>query len=346
MSGAHERVAFEVGAFGRAEEKAANTVTRLEEAGRRQPFQRRFEQEPVDLDGSLERLLRKSLLPRMKAARAGAPIVVALTRAVAAEERDRFVALALAPETIGADRRRQEIQALLSDGVDVGSLCLDVLSPAARALGAAWERDAVSFVDVSLGVAEMMQFLRGRSELFAPLAARGRAAPRALITVAPGEQHCFGASLITSFLERAGWRVDAAYCDGWRDIFAQLRRRRYDVLGVSCADAERGAGLAPFFDAAREASAEKRLAILVGGAAADALGGAAAWARAVGADGGAEDAAEAVTLAEWTLAARCLPQSTKAQETWAFRRRRFSPVVGAGRESAHAAHAAQAVSRG
>jgi len=145
-------------------------------------------------------LLAQGERPREASARAGAggvaPDLVSMV--------DEAVRLAVADDEGPFE---DFVSALRTHGIEARALLLDVFAPVARRLGVAWERDEMSFVEVTLGLGRLHKALHRIED-----AALGRTEPamrlgHALVCVPPGEQHTFGAAMAAGLLRRDGWRV-------------------------------------------------------------------------------------------------------------------------------------------
>lgn len=124
---------------------------------------------------------------------------------------------------------------LLAQGFTAEHLYLHLFAPAARRLGAMWEEDSCSFVDVTLGVGRLQQLTHGFGDLL-----RGSGTPatigRVLVAGAPREQHTLGIAMVAEFLRRDGWEVVLPPAtDDARDLIAAVEADWFDVAAVSSA---------------------------------------------------------------------------------------------------------------
>ncbi len=103
----------------------------------------------------------------------------------------------------------------------------------ARRLGCDWAEDRRSFVDVSIGVARMQSVLR---DIGAGWASEDGERPRlgtVLVILPEGEQHSFGAMVLTGQLRRRGVSVCLQLGPSNADLRATLRERSFDGALVS-----------------------------------------------------------------------------------------------------------------
>jgi MerR family transcriptional regulator, light-induced transcriptional regulator len=116
----------------------------------------------------------------------------------------------------------------------------DLYFPAvARRLGRDWEEDRRSFADVTIGVARMQSVLR---DIGADWASEDGEQPRlgAVLVILPdGEQHSFGAMVLTGQLRRRGVSVRLHLGPSEAELRALLRERRFDGALVSVGSPDR-----------------------------------------------------------------------------------------------------------
>ncbi len=175
-----------------------------------------------------------------------------------------FATLLLDPDPAPAERH---VAALRRRGLQVDSLYLDVIAPAARLLGEWWEADKCSFTDVTLATGRLQQMLRenGLSRDMRPLpASEGR---RVLLVPAPGEQHSLGLLMVAEFFRQAGWDVHGGPMEAGADPVRAVARFSFDAIGFSLAASAHIDELRRTLVAVRQASRNPRICVMVGGAA-------------------------------------------------------------------------------
>lgn len=188
----------------------------------------------------------------------------------------------------------------LAADVDVPTLLLDLLAPAARRLGEFWDADAVDFVDVTMGMwrlQELVHVLAQRSPGMAPDPGAPR---RALFAPVPGETHSFGALVVEELFRRSGWDTSGARPDSPAALVAAVGERPLDLVGLSVSCDRFVPGLSGLIGAVRRAARNPGLIVLVGG---PVFAAAPELAEDVGADLTACDGARAVALCDARLAA-------------------------------------------
>lgn len=158
------------------------------------------------------------------------------------------------------------VESLRAEGRPLAEILLDLFAPSARRLGDLWKDDRIDFFDVTIGLSRLQQLLRNFAlalgdEGKLPCAER----PRALLGPAIGEQHTFGVFMVGEFFRRAGWTITDA-CIGSADELADaVADDWYDIAGFSLSCESRLEALAAQIKAARAASLNSRLQVMVGG---------------------------------------------------------------------------------
>ena len=188
-------------------------------------------------------------------------------------------------------------------GITVEALQLDWLGPAACELGAMWNRDQLSFSDVTIGLVRLQAVSRRLPVPWSawPGVVPSTLAPCILLALMPGEQHAFGLSLLADHFRRAGWDVVMANAD--RSPVAWVSRRPFDVVGLSVGSLSRAPAVPALCAELRRASRAPGLRVMLGGplfSLPELPGAPAAW----GADAVALDARQAVAVAGAWLAPR------------------------------------------
>ena len=185
------------------------------------------------------------------------------------------------------------VGALREQGITAEALFLDLLTPVARQLGEWWEQDVCGFTEVTTGLWRLQDAMHGLSPAFLS-AAPMPSGPRILLVPMPGEQHTFGLSMVHEFFRRAGWNAWSGSVNSRAELEAAVRRQWVDVVGFSLAcDEQLDAARAEIL-AVRQASRNAGLFVVVGGPlfVADSV-----LAASIGADGTAQDGAQAVAMA-------------------------------------------------
>ena len=193
--------------------------------------------------------------------------------------------------------RQRVLDAAARQGVE--AVCLELLAPAARYLGALWEEDLCSFTDVTLGMLRLQDALHTVTAEDPVLHIDGFRRHRIALASAPGEHHSFGLSMVSTFFQKAGWSVTALHDSTLPDLAALLRREWFGVLGISVGSESRLERLAAVLPRLRDVSRNASLSVMVGGPIFVAHPELAAQ---IGADATASDGVQATWVAENLLA--------------------------------------------
>lgn len=102
------------------------------------------------------------------------------------------------------DRLLAIARAELDAGVPLETLLLDLLAPVAKQLGVLWERDEITFLDVTMAVQKLQHVLQTTGHRNRNIVTGG---PCALLLQTPGETHNFGLGVFAELLRRRGWTI-------------------------------------------------------------------------------------------------------------------------------------------
>ena len=196
--------------------------------------------------------------------------------------------------THSGDTLEHYLRDLLSQGLSADHLYLQLFAPAARRLGAMWEEDRCTFVDVTLGVGRLQQLTHGFGDLLrGPV--ESPATGRVLVAGAPREQHTLGVTMVAEFLRRDGWEVVLAPAsDDSRDLISEAELDWFDVVAISAATDHSVGRLKQVIRELRRRGRNRGLKVIVGGRV---FSECPELTHQVGADGSAPDARAAATIA-------------------------------------------------
>jgi len=254
------------------------------------------------LDSSLERMrllvstVEAQIIPRLVIAHrtaSGAPVAQDGSGLKPRhEEVEACVKLLLDP---GAGPIVAYAEGLIARGVTLDSVYLDIFAPAARRLGDMWDRDECTFTDVTIALGRLQQTLRRFSAHFRPEMTDCAPWRQALFAAAPGEQHTFGLTMIVQYFLRAGWDASMLPTPASEDIVRIVQQEPISLVGLSMSIKSHLPAVKSLITRIRATSRNSDLRILVGGVAFSEQTG---LDREIGADGTANDALQAVNLAE------------------------------------------------
>ena len=251
---------------------------------------------------SIGRSMELELIPRLlnHARSTSAPVEHATTRGVSISENDvqRFVEACLSHDE---ERCPAIVTGFIDAGAPLERLCLDLLTPAARALGTLWEDDEVDFLEVTLGLGRMQRVVRDLGRRVAAETPMSDDAGQAFICGMPDEQHSLGIAMVAEFFVADGWGVTVGPPLGAEEVMHEVAAHWYDVIGLSAGVTERIPKITEVIHAIRQASLNADLAVMVGGRA---FLDRPELVSSVGADASAPDAAQGPMVARTLVQAR------------------------------------------
>ena len=129
----------------------------------------------------------------------------------------------------------QIVDALTAQGLAHDRIFLELITPAARHLGALWEQDLCDFTQVTCGLAMMHQMIyRLGYESPAGQSAEG-ASERVMLACAPGSQHFLGLTIVADFFRQAGSEVVLEISSSESELLRAVANEWFDVVGISVA---------------------------------------------------------------------------------------------------------------
>lgn len=186
-------------------------------------------------------------------------------RRLDAADIDAFVRLTMGPDEGAAERH---VGDLMAEGAAPEAIILDLMAPAARAIGTLWEEDRASFVAVSAAVSRLQRLL---ARLDGDLAMIGATRPSAghtvLLMALPGEAHTFGLSMVRAFLTAAGFEVADDMPTTLTEAQTLVATRHFDIIGLSIGDSARIDEARGIVLSLRKISRNHSVKLIVGGAA-------------------------------------------------------------------------------
>lgn len=130
------------------------------------------------------------------------------------------------------EMRRKLVQELLVAGLETSEFIDSHVGDTARALGDQWERNEISFVDVTIGTARLQESVRrlaARDERPPPEAT----APHVLLTAPHNEDHLLGLFVVARHFEDLGCVVHIAIGHHPSEIAAIVAKKKLDLIGIS-----------------------------------------------------------------------------------------------------------------
>ncbi len=130
------------------------------------------------------------------------------------------------------------IQDRRSEGMTRPGVYLGYISGGARCLGERWERDELSFLQVTCGTGHLYALMRAlRSEIFAH-----RKFDRlrvALFATVPGEDHGIGITVAADLFRQEGWEIDLETGTDHEGLIAHIEHTQPHIIGLSLSTEQR-----------------------------------------------------------------------------------------------------------
>jgi MerR family transcriptional regulator, light-induced transcriptional regulator len=243
---------------------------------------------------SLLSLVEAEIIPRLMLAHSDPRRAADGTSAISRNEVIAFTQALLSQDVTTATAIVDEFRHI---GTSMEAIYLDLLAASARYLGELWESDERTFTEVTLCSWRIQSMLYDLSPSFQSNAKSqipNSLERRILIATLPGYQHTLGVSMLSEFFRRESWVVLAIPSPQTNEIQDSLSSNWFDVLALSASTDGEIAALAQTIKAARKTSRNPKLAIMIGG---PLLQRQPELVQLLGADGVADDANSAITLA-------------------------------------------------
>jgi len=163
-----------------------------------------------------------------------------------------------------ANRVREYVHRLLEQGVTIESVYLDLLTPAARLIGAMWEADTCDFVLLTLAILQIQQVVCDLSPDFLQ-EGQPPSSRRVMVLPVPGSQHTFGAAMVADFFRREGWDVAGSHDLARSEVLRLVRKEWFDVIALSISSPTQLISTTTLIADIRKLSSNKGILIMVGG---------------------------------------------------------------------------------
>ncbi|MEL7188158.1 MAG: cobalamin-dependent protein [Pseudomonadota bacterium] len=186
------------------------------------------------------------------------------------------------------------IDGFLKQGIGFETICIDVLAPAARALGDMWCDDECDFIDVTMGLWRLQEVMRALSARVPNATPRSVIPATALFSPLPGDPHAFGAQMLDEIFAKSGWISEVIVKPQRRELLDRLSKKPFDMVGLTITRDSPVSAITSLVKTMRDVSANPRISIMIGGNMVNANPG---LVDEVGADGTAIDARDALKLA-------------------------------------------------
>ena len=128
-------------------------------------------------------------------------------------------------------------QNLFDQGLDIEVFYLDIIPQVARSLHYLWEKDIITFFDVTRSSWNMKRLISSLSpDFIKPDAAHMMPAVnrfQVLVATAPGAQHTLGPLLVSQYLQRKGWHLLPGFDHEEKELLALVSNNWIDLICIS-----------------------------------------------------------------------------------------------------------------
>lgn len=126
-----------------------------------------------------------------------------------------------------------------SEGISLPNVYLGYISGGARCLGERWERDELTFLQVTCGTGHLYALMRAlRSEIsFSYRKFDSRRV--ALFATVPGEDHGIGITVAADLFREAGWEIDLETGTDHDELMAHVEHTQPHIIGLSLSTEQR-----------------------------------------------------------------------------------------------------------
>jgi methanogenic corrinoid protein MtbC1 len=196
------------------------------------------------------------------------------------------------------DASLNHVQQLMSAGVSLAFIYLELITPAARWLGQQWSDDQIDFTVVTHGLMRMHHITRtlGHGNNDSPQSVGE--VKRIFLACAPGSMHVLGLSIVAEFFRSHGWQVVIDISPTQHSLSQALKREWFDMIGLSVGLVEQLPDMPSLIAGLKGHALNPSVLVILGGAATILSNDTTHF---YGADGVATQADQAVALANSLL---------------------------------------------
>ena len=154
---------------------------------------------------------------------------------------------------------------LVRDGMSHETIFMQLITPAARYLGVAWETDTADFVQVTNGLMRMHEITHRIGFEYQAGPRKPGPRNRIMLACAPGSQHILGLTIVSEFFNKEGWQTVVEISSSAEGLIHAAANEWFDVIGISVAIESQLGDLETLVTRIRKASQNTKVAILLGG---------------------------------------------------------------------------------
>ena len=229
-------------------------------------YPKAFKGDPAECQSSILSIIEAQIIPRLlKAERVNGTnlTLVPASRAMPSkEEIDSFVELCVSQDPFVA---MIFVNKLLDEGLNTEHIFLELITPAARALGTQWDLDRMDFVDVTHGLVRLHAIAHEIGFAYQDGPVLQGEIKRIMIASAPGSEHLLGPTIVADFFRKAAWQVVIEISSSKKQLVQAVENEWFDTVGLSVSIAPQLTDLADLVDQIKQRSRNPRVVVLLGG---------------------------------------------------------------------------------
>ena len=222
--------------------------------------------DPAECQSSILSIIEAQIIPRLLKAervnRTNLTLVPASRAMPSKEEIDSFVELCVSQDPFVA---MIFVNKLLDEGLNTEHIFLELITPAARALGTQWDLDRMDFVDVTHGLVRLHAIAHEIGFAYQDGPVLQGEIKRIMIASAPGSEHLLGPTIVADFFRKAAWQVVIEISSSKKQLVQAVENEWFDTVGLSVSIAPQLADLADLVDQIKQRSRNPRVVVLLGG---------------------------------------------------------------------------------
>lgn len=194
-----------------------------------------------------------------------------LAPAITRRDLKHLTRLALAQDTASAQRL---IDTLLSRGVSIETIAVDLIGVCATEMGPCWESDQLSFIDITLACGELMELCRYLLDLskhhtsqtiLAVSDVGGSNLPKMMLVGSAGGQHTLGLSIAQVVASRSGFITQAEPSFNESALLHVVSNEWFDVIGLTVGTLELAPTIGRMINQLRKVSINKNVVVIAAG---------------------------------------------------------------------------------
>lgn len=160
---------------------------------------------------------------------------------------------------------RDYIKRLISYGISIDQIFLELIAPAARLLGEKWDKDLLDFIQVTHGLVRLHLITHVIGFEYQDGPTQAGEVRRLLIASSPGSKHFLGPNIVANFFRKIGWQVILEVSITSQELIHAVENEWFDLIGISVSTHEQLSTLGQLVDDLKKGSRNPNTKVLLGG---------------------------------------------------------------------------------